>query len=62
MSLLLSGSYERASGQVVGPSEEAAGALMYGVNSWIRKKFLFDACDFEIVQKVGLQALEGNTG
>ncbi|CAO0822001.1 hypothetical protein DFAR_2770022 [Desulfarculales bacterium] len=49
LSLFLGDSYEHASGQVVGPSEEAAGALLYGSDGRIREKILFDTCDFEIM-------------
>ncbi|CAO0824865.1 hypothetical protein DFAR_960001 [Desulfarculales bacterium] len=37
-SLLLGCSYDHASGQVVGLSEEAAGALLYGGDGLIRKR------------------------
>ncbi|CAO0821566.1 hypothetical protein DFAR_970019 [Desulfarculales bacterium] len=62
LSLLLDGSYERVSGWVVGPSEEAAGALLYGGDGRIRGEALFDACDFEVVQEVGLHVLERDAG
>ena len=48
LSLLLGGSYDRASGQVIGPSEEATGALLYGSDGRIKEEVLFDAYDFEV--------------
>ncbi|CAO0819944.1 hypothetical protein DFAR_1250001 [Desulfarculales bacterium] len=47
---------------MVGPSEEAAGALLYGGDGRIRKEFLFDACDFEVVQELSLHILAGDVG
>ncbi|CAO0823245.1 hypothetical protein DFAR_350005 [Desulfarculales bacterium] len=51
LSLLLGCSYDRASGQVVGPSEEATGALLYGDDGRIREEVLFNACDFEVCKR-----------
>ncbi|CAO0823026.1 hypothetical protein DFAR_3460005 [Desulfarculales bacterium] len=62
MSLLLGGSYDRASVQVVGPSEDAAGALLYGGDGLIREKVLLDVYAFEVMQEVDLHVLEGDAG
>ncbi|CAO0823071.1 hypothetical protein DFAR_3460050 [Desulfarculales bacterium] len=62
LSLLLGGSYDRASGQVVSLSGEAAGALLYGGAGRIREEVLFCACDFGVVQEVGLHVLESDAG
>ncbi|CAO0821559.1 hypothetical protein DFAR_2480009 [Desulfarculales bacterium] len=62
LSLFLSGSYDRASGQVVGPSKEAAGALLYGGDGRIREEILLGVWGFEVVQEVGLTVLEGDAG
>ncbi|CAO0822192.1 hypothetical protein DFAR_2870029 [Desulfarculales bacterium] len=46
---------------MIGPSEEAAGAMLYGGDDRIREEVPFDACDFEVVQEVGLHILEEDT-
>ncbi|CAO0821152.1 hypothetical protein DFAR_2180001 [Desulfarculales bacterium] len=51
LSLLLGSSCDRVSGQVVGPSEKAAGALLYGGDGLIREEVLFDVCDFEVCRR-----------
>ncbi|CAO0820211.1 hypothetical protein DFAR_1440003 [Desulfarculales bacterium] len=53
LNLFIGSSYEHASGQVVGPSEEAAGVLLYGGNSQAKEKVPFDTYDFEVVQEGG---------
>ena len=52
-----SGGDEGTSGQVIGPTEETAGALVDGGDGLFGKEGLFDSGDFEVMVEVALHIL-----